>query len=225
MNSCFIDAVVYIGANGDSIRSGMRQAACELIGGVVPSSPPSGAAKDKVECRPAKDRKAGASSLVLAPESLGSIMLFDAYNALKSDSTLMVQDELAKLKSVYLLSNQIPLLSLGNVPANIAKANASPLPETALAQLLANTNSNKRLQNGENIQVVAFSDPNDMFSYRLQQKHVGDPDGADNIELTNVLVSNDKTYLGLVENPLNAHRGYERDQVFNMLLNGSAVLD
>jgi hypothetical protein len=59
--------------------------------------------------------------------------------------------------------------------------------------------------------VVAFSDPNDLFSYTLRSS--GCQDGqtcgtVDNIHFSDVLVSNDWSYLFLFENPYSAHTEY-----------------
>jgi hypothetical protein len=52
--------------------------------------------------------------------------------------------------------------------------------------------------------VVAFTDPNDLLSYRLLPARYAAPDVA----VADVLVSNDKTWLGLIENPVAAHLDY-----------------
>ncbi len=59
--------------------------------------------------------------------------------------------------------------------------------------------------------VVAFSDPNDLFSYTLRSSNCGDGQtcgSVDNINFSDVLVSNDWSYLFLLENPYSAHTEY-----------------
>src|SRR5438067_1624924 len=52
--------------------------------------------------------------------------------------------------------------------------------------------------------VVAFTDPNDLLSYRLLPARYAAPDVA----VADVLVSNGRSWLGLLENPLTAHMNY-----------------
>jgi hypothetical protein len=52
--------------------------------------------------------------------------------------------------------------------------------------------------------LVAFNDPNDLLSYRLLPSRYATEDVA----VADVLVSNDKTYIGFVERPDTAHTEY-----------------
>jgi hypothetical protein len=52
--------------------------------------------------------------------------------------------------------------------------------------------------------VVAFTDPNDLLTYRLLPARYAAPDVA----VADVLVSNARTWLGLLENPMAAHLDY-----------------
>src|SRR6185436_16012155 len=56
------------------------------------------------------------------------------------------------------------------------------------------------------VTAVAFSDPNDLLSYRIVPAHLSKYD--EHFRLINVIVSNDSTYLGFVERPDTAHCGY-----------------
>jgi hypothetical protein len=69
--------------------------------------------------------------------------------------------------------------------------------------------------------VIAFSDPNDIFSYQLQSDALRE-EGA---IISNVVVSNDHTILGLYENPGNAHTCYiQNSPVANAIAHGSGAL-
>ena len=52
--------------------------------------------------------------------------------------------------------------------------------------------------------VVAFTDPNDLLSYRLLPARYAAPDVA----VADVLVSNAGSWLGMIENPVAAHLDY-----------------
>jgi hypothetical protein len=63
---------------------------------------------------------------------------------------------------------------------------------------------NRRAETVQRLAVVAFTDPNDLLSYRLLPARYTAPDVA----VADVLVSNDGTWLGLIENPVTAHLDY-----------------
>ena len=67
--------------------------------------------------------------------------------------------------------------------------------------------------------VVAFSDPNDLLSYRIVPDHLAED--LKEFRVINVLVSNDATYFGYLERPDTAHCGYPwNPHVFGMLAKG-----
>jgi hypothetical protein len=69
------------------------------------------------------------------------------------------------------------------------------------------------------VTAVAFSDPNDLLSYRIVPKHLAKYD--EHFRLINVIVSNDSTYMGFVERPDTAHCGYFwNPHVLDMLARG-----
>jgi hypothetical protein len=54
------------------------------------------------------------------------------------------------------------------------------------------------------LRVIAFTDPNALLSYRITPLHIGHPE----VDVTNVIVSNDCSYFGVLERPDTAHCGY-----------------
>ena len=78
----------------------------------------------------------------------------------------------------------------------------------------------------ESLQIVAFSDPNDLFSYAVGPDYINRyVDSRLCPKVTNVLieVAPTKSILGIQEiaNPLAAHTGYEGDsRVLKMLVSG-----
>ena len=58
----------------------------------------------------------------------------------------------------------------------------------------------------DRLKIAAFTDPNDLFSYELEPNRYSDTD------VINVIVSNDLTWLGYLENPLAAHEGYRENE-------------
>lgn len=218
LNRCLIDAVVYVGRNGDGLRAAMRAELCEATGGVPATR------RDAPECTP-KERFRQPETLVLLAESLGSTIMFDAFTTL-DDSTPGGFDALSDLRAIYLVSNQTPLLDRANRPsfAETSEAEASGLevpvvaPST-LEELLRRISENPEAAGFEfprsdtmrPIDVVAFTDPSDILSFRLRDTRLARP-GLESVSFINVLVSNSATYFGALVNPISAHRGYETNR-------------
>jgi hypothetical protein len=63
------------------------------------------------------------------------------------------------------------------------------------------------------VQVVAFSDPNEVLRYLVPN--------AGPERYFNVIISNDVTYVGAIENPATAHLGYYQNRnVWDVVANG-----
>jgi hypothetical protein len=107
-----------------------------------------------------------------------------------------------RLGLVFMTGNQLPLLGLAE---QTLVARAMPAQDTL--QRFLELRRRQRAPRAETIArlgLVAFTDPNDLLSYRLLPARYAAPDVA----VADVLVSNDRTWLGLLENPLTAHLNY-----------------
>lgn len=202
LNDCLIDAVVYSGRNGDPIRSAMLSSICNLFGGRVIST------EDQQQCQ--LDEAGPSYPIVIITESLGSKMVFDALDKMWSDAArsrqarAALERHLLNVRIMFMAANQIPLLDQANpIPGGANVAHSS------MAQFFKNLSGAEAEYPSlapEQRVFVAFTDPNDLLTYRLVP--------ADynfdklNVRVTNVIVSNDRTYLGLVENPYPAHTAY-----------------
>jgi hypothetical protein len=157
----------------------------------------------------------------LMSESLGSKIVVDSLETLEaiSNAREFAQITRSHIDSLFLLANQIPILGLGET----ADAGGVRSPNSALRQFIRKR-SDRRQHDGNSempLRIVAFSDPNDVFSYQLLPNMFP----GDSVVISNVVVSNDKTYLGLVENPITAHTGYiGQDSVVRGIARGSASL-
>jgi hypothetical protein len=228
MNDCLVDAVVYSGRNGDAIRQDMIRTVCTTLGGEVSDA-------NQCELNPSDD----GAPIVFITESLGSKFLFDAirtiwleHQAKSPDSQLKLARRLAAIQMVFMAANQIPLLDQANPVEPIAAVGAEAREAAAqnassfdafvsiLRSARARTGAEPRLKSEELSKgrtIVAFSDPNDLLSYRLLPAGLG----VDDIRVINVIVSNDDTYLGYVERPDNAHCGYSWNKyVIGLIVNG-----
>ncbi len=219
INHCLIDAVVYLGTAGNPVRAAMREAFCSYLGGRVGEN--TGAANEKTHCEDIQTRED--TPVVLVPESLGSKVLFDAF----TDIVVSGGDEkklsaLGRVVGVHLVSNQIPLLqqSIATDPRRKLADQTGGGLKGFLNAIQQTSRLHPRAKIAP-IPIVAYTDPNDLLSYRLRPDTI--PSGSD-FQLVNVLVSNANTYLGTWESPLDAHQGYERSEIFQMILHGSDVL-
>jgi hypothetical protein len=207
MNDCLSDAVVYAGRNGDSIRFAIRDAVCAFLGGR--SDGDRGTVCDLHQAD--LDQP-----VAIVTESLGSKFAFDAIRAIwdsNSDNRQMLQRRLAAISAIYFIANQIPLLDLASYsssPIDVHRRAASSLE--GFLEL-------RNVRNTPPVVIVAFSDPNDLLTYRLLPQVLGvQKDGA---TLINVIVSNDYTYAGYVERPDFAHCGYAWNRnVIGLIANG-----
>jgi len=148
--------------------------------------------------------------LILVTESLGSKMAFDALSELESkpvtNSSNVGKRAMGRLALVFMGANQIPMLGLGDqsidpaVSSNECKPTAEPL------QNLFDMKARSQAESGDlsRLKLIAFSDPNDLLTWRLQKTRYA----AANVDIADVVVSNDTTYLGQIENPWTAHTTY-----------------
>jgi hypothetical protein len=158
------------------------------------------------------------AALAFITDSLGSKLLFDAIrkvwaSAEKSDDKTAINrvaDSLAATRTIYMVANQLPLLDVAGVTAG-ALWGASMEPPSGRSNtmdvfaLLSRARSLAAVTT-KPMTVVAFSDPNDILSYRIVPEHIaGD---LRDFRVVNVIVSNDTTYFNYVERPDIAHCGY-----------------
>jgi hypothetical protein len=219
VNDCLTDVVVYGGPNGNNIRQAMNESVCEALGGRF----------DKYECDVSTGNPPAA--LALVTESLGSKLLFDAvlhlWDAAVSspDKTAVgrLSSRLAATRVMYMLANQVPLLdAAGSVALDrtLEPGSKPPKMHSSAGDVFGLLSLARRLAPATGpMTVVAFSDPNDLLSYRIVPEHLAEDLKA--FRVVNVLVSNDSTYFGYLERPDTAHCGYPwNPHVFGMLANG-----
>jgi hypothetical protein len=220
INDCMTDVVVYGGANGVNIRHAAQEAVCDAMGGRVEGTtcnvPPGGSP----------------AALAFVTESLGSKVLFDAIvevwaGAEKSDDKTAadrVANGLAATRMMYMVANQLPLLDAAGTATAGTIWDASPRQPATRGNTrnVFELFSRARLTAGSTIEpmtLVAFSDPNDLLSYRIVPDHL---DGnLKDFRIVNVMVSNDTTYFHYIERPDTAHCGYTwNPHVLGMLAKG-----
>jgi hypothetical protein len=234
------DVVLYGGTFRDNVMRPSVQAAFCLVTGGTPS--PDG-----------KTCASGPYSnpTVIITHSLGGYMLMDAIDyelrkerCDKGAGSTAASKILANTDYIYMMANQIALLDLSRLhtyPRRPAGAlpqlqSEDTLPGSEIATQFAKcwtaTPPKPRPRfdtNGVEAppaekQIVAFSDPNDILSWRLRQKDLGVPrSDRRSVKLTNVYMSNGEFSIpGLISDPVKAHTGYfDNPTVMNLLLCGA----
>lgn len=188
LNDCLADAVIYEGASHDAIRDAMVESVSRII-----------------ESNPNGDR-----TLAVVAESLGSKILFDALSSMLESrqprTQALGQQAARRLGLLFMAGNQLPILGLAEQNVERRPDNRTAAAADSLQRFLElrRRQSAPGMESVARLAVVAFTDPNDLLSYRLLPARYAAPDVA----VADVLVSNARTWLGLIENPVAAHLDY-----------------
>lgn len=168
---------------------------------------------------------------VIVTHSLGSRVAVDAWqravevvNSLEVRRALEGQGDLSKegIRNIvsyleenkkkdmqlYMLSNQLPLLQLGR---------EQPEVKGQIAQYCRPDGPKYDQRMFKKLRIVAFSDPNDLFSYAIPSKYAHEHmDSRMCPEITNVVLNvaavTDLFGLGEFASPAEAHSGYDNDE-------------
>ncbi len=152
VNYGFSDAVMYLGPAGDLIREAIHGAVCSAA---LDASGRSFLQQGHIvtkenACKAGRDTSS-LESFVFVTESLGSKVLFDVLRETMNDGKYEVIDDISDGSEIFMLANQIPLLSLNN----LRKQGVSATPRHVPAQ----TQTRPR--------IIAFTELNDFLSYEL----------------------------------------------------------
>ena len=234
MNDGLSDAVLFLGRYQRVMRRGVMIGFCKFLEGdlVYDTCKPNGRSEAPV---------------AFISESLGSYMLLDAIQTLNGTPMAMETSAAGlplfkRLRVVYMFANQIPQLELSELKEANAKASSSTaisartrfgafldLVRQAHARARANARFAPFLRgpSGELVplKVVAFTDPNDLLSYRMRPENlpVPAPGQPPSYELANVLSPNELAWFDLFADPVMAHNGYqENGRVLDLVICGSA---
>lgn len=215
LDGALSDVVYYVSPEGGrTLRETVREALLIILAGGT-----KGATDDETYQRIAQRDNV---ALFEMSESLGSKILRDTLSLMASgDATDSARQPvllraLGRHRALFMAANQIPILSAGTseVAALFNGGTAGqPSSRSAMVELhgfAALVRAGRLLSRRPDAEVplklVAFSDPNDLFTYALRPYFANDP--SELLELIDVTVSNDWTYVGKIENPWTAHTSY-----------------
>lgn len=213
LNDCLADALAYQGIGQITFKTAMVKSLTQIV-------------------QQASDSK---GPIVVISASLGSKMVFDALTdmlrAPKDDAKEIVVNAIqSRLAVVFMAANQLPILGLADqdILSNKATVTSDNTHVDALQGFLnarrahANKSVFKAGEAFTKLAVVAFSDPNDLLTYRLRPSRYQ----SAQVDVADILVSNQRTYFGLLENPLTAHSTYlENKDVARFIACGNPVSD
>jgi hypothetical protein len=225
LNDCLSDAMIYQGQSGTVIREKMARAIAQVLEESQTQASAEGLAP---------------GSFALVSDSLGSKMSFDALRLMlgpKASPQLRSAGESAfdRLALVFMQVNQMPILGLAD--QTIAQDKARPVqPQEeadAMLQLLHRKAAQpevagagghaQRANQPAKMALVAFTDPNDLLSYRLLPSRYA----VAGIDVADVLLSNDWTFFSALELPNTAHTDYRLNPAVTRLIacgsNGSKL--
>jgi hypothetical protein len=175
---------------------------------------------------------------VIITHSLGGYMLMDAIDDelrredCGAQANTPAHKILAKTQLIYMMANQLALLDLTTLRGYPHRAGSAPSSNNTAAHFaqcwnqiaLTSPVSSPPTESGEasaaRRQVVAFSDPNDILSWRIQPKDLKLPRHEwGSVELTNVYMSNNEFSIPLLlSDPTTAHTGYFDNRTVTDLL-------
>lgn len=210
LDDCLADALIYQGKSREAISSQVQQA---LLAASVPHA--AGLAPQRLLA----SASAQARPIVFISASLGSKVAFDAILQLQRSPVAAERSAGTRLfdrfAQIFMEANQLPILALADQEVGAgAKANiGGQCPADPLSALLCGRKARPSLLQGRPLQVVAFTDPNDLLSYALARST--EPASFDVVD---VIVSNASTLFGWVERPDQAHTAYEENDAVTRLI-------
>jgi hypothetical protein len=217
MNDGLSDAVLFLGKYQTVMRRAVIKSLCIFLEGAYSDD----------NCTP---NPRFHSDVAFISMSLGSYMLVDVLAQKESKPKLAwVKPLVSRTRLFYMFANQIPQLELSElIPgATTATALAQSSPATkfgAFLELVQRTHAKPATAaRAAPLQIVAFTDPNDLLSYQLWLSDLpSDGLTPPAYEPANVLYPNATPWFGLFANPLTAHTGYSTNpEVLDLVVCGS----
>lgn len=213
-NDTIPDAFIYLGQSQPKILSSVRQAFCWMTSGNWEDLP----RRASERCDPANPERATFAredDFAFISHSLGSRIAIDVLQQTTDVATNPDDRTTQELKAifkertvpVYMLSNQLPLLEMGQAP---------PAVSNRISEICRLGGSLAEMRQFGRLKIYAFSDPNDLLSYPIPRDFAEERiDSRICPVITNISINvvNPINLLGISEfaNPLAAHTNYDHD--------------
>jgi hypothetical protein len=209
VNDTIPDVVMYYGSSRLPIQVSVQQALCWLMSKRWQDLPKEGTQYCDTKAPDFLSRID--DNYIFITHSLGSRITTDALQRITSIEDVRSSERAKMFRkkrfTVYMLSNQLPLLQLGWDP---------PAVSGKIEQICRDKAPRSEERMVQELRLVAFSDPNDLMSYAITPRYLdSNMDSRLCPTLTNVIlnVAEVKNLFGAgtLANPLEAHTGYEND--------------
>lgn len=221
------DPMIYLMDKDGLILNATKQSTCWMLGygwdGLDPTK--------KQVCRVKsyeQIKDLGSENIVFITHSLGSRILMDSINDIvtqvsnddlktQRDAQMIINELKTQQLTVFMMANQLPILQIGQPKPEVTNM----IPQYCKPK---GKFYNKRVF--KKVNIVAFSDPNDLLSYDIPQSFVDEYiDSRMCPDVTNVSIniSEQISAFGVgVVNPVPAHTGYDNDErVIEMISKGT----
>ncbi|WP_447979481.1 hypothetical protein [Candidatus Nitrospira bockiana] len=208
------DVMLYLGPFRDQMQYPIQQALCMMMR--------EHAVQDGACTLPESFLgETGFDRFMIVTSSLGGLMVFQTVEALSTHTHALTSPPLrerfaraaekfaADTSTVFMLGNQLPLLRLGDV-GEPSSGGLPPSVETFVTLRYEERRKVKAVVR-ESLQIVSFSDPNDLLSYPIPESFIDELPLAmrDKLLLTNVMVRVvEPGVMKKFADPLQAHTGY-----------------
>jgi len=221
VNDTVPDVVLYYGKAREQIQVSVGQSLCWMMSESWATLPGTGTAFCDGTSPDKLDRLD--DDYVFITHSLGSRVTSDALQRIASlikatpEVSKRVEEIENKIFPIFMLSNQLPLLQLGQ---------ADPEVHGQIEQICREGSPRAGERLFRETRLIAFSDPNDLFSYAIPpnflDQHI---DSRLCPTLTNVIINvaplTDLFGLGKIANPMAAHTDYDNDErVIGLIVHG-----
>ena len=173
-------------------------------------------------------KKLNSENIIYITHSLGSRILMDSFidivesvakakNSPNKDVNLIVEQLKNKEVDIFMLANQLPILQIGR---------KTPTVNNQIPEYCSINGKYRNDKVFKSINIIAFSDPNDILSYDVPQKFVDeymDSRMCPNVTNVDINIATEISAFGLgLVNPMAAHTDYDDDErVINIISNGT----
>lgn len=221
------DPMIYLTDKDDLILNATKQSACWMLGKSWEQLDP----KQKQICRVSSYKQIenlSHENIIFITHSLGSRIFMDAILGIADDidasnvksskeAQLIINELKNKEFTAFMLANQLPMLQIGR---------KAPVINNKISEYCTKKGQHYQDRIFKKLNVVAFSDPNDLLSYEVPQSFADDYmdsricPSVTNINL-NIAEEISAFGIGLV-NPIAAHTEYDNDtRVIRVISHGT----
>jgi len=213
------DPMIYLGHRHDEILASFTTAFCWMISAEWDQLPD----RSNQHCNPLTEEALANLSVddyAFVSHSLGSRITIDGMQSIakqltdKNEQDKLLPEESTfinefrnKKITIYMLSNQLPLLQMGRKPPEVIGESKEYCRANGI-------HYNNRII--DNTSIIAFSDPNDLLSYAIPEGFIEkNLDSRLCIDITNITINVVDVFdlfgFGELASPIGAHTAYESD--------------